>query len=97
MPAPPYSLLSPLLGELPFDGGFQHGGPITLQFGLRPLQGRHPSVQIGKEFLDLGDNATLLLFRRYRNPCWSDIIKIEVRSGNICFGCGDVGLNRRRE
>ncbi len=52
---------SPLLGQLSFDGRFEYRRSVTLQVGLRPLQRRHPGVEIGEQFLNLDDDAALLV------------------------------------
>jgi hypothetical protein len=51
---------SPFFGELALDRGLEHGGSIALQVGPHPLQSGHAGVEVGEEFLDLGDDAALL-------------------------------------
>ena len=56
----------PFFGQLALDGGFQHGGTIAFQIRPDPSQGRNSSVKVGEKFLDLGDDAALLVERRER-------------------------------
>jgi hypothetical protein len=45
---------------------------VTLQFSFRPLQDRHASIEIEKKFLDLGDDAALLVDSGQQNAGLTD-------------------------
>ena len=59
-------LRPPVLGELALDRRLEDGGPIPLQVGSHSLQGDDPGIEVGEEFLDLGDDAALLVERGNR-------------------------------
>ena len=59
-------LRPPVLGELALDRRLEDGGTIPLQVGSHPLQGDDPGIEVGEKFLDLGDDAALLIDRSER-------------------------------
>ncbi len=54
-------LRPPVLSEFALDRRLEDGGSIPLQVGSHPLQGDDPGIEVGEEFLDLGDDAALLI------------------------------------
>lgn len=52
--------LSPFLGELAFDGGFEDGGFVAFEVGLDALEVGDGFVEAGELFFDFGDDAFLL-------------------------------------
>ena len=61
----------------PFDRRFENGGTVTLEIGLHSLQSGNASIKVGKEFLDLGNDAALLGRGCNRKPNTSDLSQIQ--------------------
>ncbi len=57
--------LPPILGQLALYRRPEDGGTIPLKVGLHPQQVRNPGVEVREEFLDLGDDANLLVDRSH--------------------------------
>ena len=62
-------LCAPLRGELALEGVFQQGLAIHLELGACGLQVFDALVQLGKQFLDFGNDAVLFVeWRRGISP-----------------------------
>ena len=54
------ALSPPFGGERAFHGGFQQGLAVLPQLLLRGLELGHAGIEVGEQFFELGDNASLL-------------------------------------
>ena len=54
-------------GEFAFEGVFEQRLAINLELGLGGFQAFDALVQLGEQFLDFGDDALLLCYRRKAN------------------------------
>ena len=65
---------TPLLGQLPFDGSFEYGSPITLEIRLGPLQAGDTGIEVGESSSILATMRCCSLRGgnlRIKEPSWS--------------------------